>query len=101
MDFFRDYEELEPRKQVLLYDRPTILAYVQHCRAKLADGLASETEVTLTAPCGFARRDFSRAELYVYTLRHVQHHAAALGLHLKQRFGLDLPWFGSGWARSG
>jgi hypothetical protein len=95
--FFRDYEELVDRPQVLMYDRPTIQAYVQHCREKATRTIAEETEASLTAPCGFARREFSRAELYVYTTRHIQHHAAQLILRLRRDFDEDIPWFGSGW----
>ena len=41
--FFRDYEELEDRKQVLLYDRVTLNAYLEHGRAKGEAVLAEET----------------------------------------------------------
>lgn len=95
--FFRDYEELEYRKQVLLYDRVAVKAYLDHCRTKAAAVLAAETAATLGAPCGFPRRDFSRAELYVYTTRHIQHHSAQLALRLRLDHQVDTPWFGSGW----
>ena len=48
-----------------------------------ADMLAGETAETLGAPCGLARRDFSRAELHVVNIRHIQHHAAQLILPLR------------------
>lgn len=95
--YFRDYEELEPRAQVNHYDRRTTLAYLAHCREKGAAMIAAETRETLEGPAGFARRTFSRAELYAYTTRHVQHHAAQLGLRLRADHGVDLPWFGAGW----
>ncbi len=95
--FFRDYEELEDRKQVLLYDRVTIKAYLEHCRTKGQAVLAEETADTLGAPCGFTSREFSRAELYIYTTRHIQHHAAQLALRLRLDYQQDTPWFGSGW----
>ena len=96
--FFRDYEEFEDRAQTLLYDRPTVRRYVEHCRAKAAAALASETAESLSTPAAFARRSFSRAELYVYNTRHVQHHAAAqLSLRLRLDHGIDIPWVGSGW----
>ena len=80
---FRDYEELEDRVQVLLYDKPGIKAYCGHCRNKAAQVVAAETEDSLRAPCGFARKAFSRAELYVVNIRHIQHHAAQLSLRLR------------------
>ncbi|MCG3125687.1 MAG: hypothetical protein CHACPFDD_00512 [Phycisphaerae bacterium] len=96
-EIFRDYEEMEDRPQRLLYDRPAIRAYVQHCRAKAADALAAETSASLSGPCGFPRKTFSRAELYIYNIRHIQHHAAQLSLRLRLDCGADIPWLGSGW----
>ena len=95
--FFRDYEELQDRKPELLYDRPAITRYVAHCRSKASEVIAAETEQTLTARCGFSRRHCSRAELYVYNIRHIQHHAAQLSLRLRLNGGVDIPWIGSGW----
>ena len=96
-DFFREYEELEPRLPVQLYERSAIVTYVAHCRAKALAAIGAEDEASLAAPCGFTRRAFSRAELYVYTLRHIQHHAAQLILRLRLDHGEDVPWFGSRW----
>lgn len=96
-EFFRDYEEFEDRPQQWLYDRPTIRLYVQHCRSKLAETIAAETAASLAAPCGLPRRTFSRAELYVYNTRHIQHHAAQLSLRLRLDHGVDIPWVSSGW----
>jgi len=33
-EFFRDYEELDDRKQKLLYDKESIIAYMAFCRRK-------------------------------------------------------------------
>jgi hypothetical protein len=95
--FFCDYEELQDRKQQLLYDRPTVKAYLDHCRNKASQAIAAETVPTLAGPSGFQRRDISRAELHVYNIRHVQHHAAQLSLRLRIDFNEEVPWFGSGW----
>lgn len=95
--FFRDYEELEDRPQVLLYDKPSIKTYLEHCRKKAADVIAAETAESLAGPSGFERRMFSRAELHVYNIRHIQHHAAQLSLRLRLGFQQDIPWIGSGW----
>jgi hypothetical protein len=90
--FFRDYEELQDKKQELLYDRPTIKKYVEHCRSKAAKVIATETPETFAAPCGFPWLKFSRAELYVYNIRHVQHHAAQLSLRLRLDSTITIPW---------
>jgi hypothetical protein len=96
-DIFRDYEELEDRPQVLLYDKTSIAIYLEHCRNKAAHEITSETADSLAARCGFPRRNMSRAELYVYNLRHIQHHAAQMSLRLRLDFGESIPWVESGW----
>ena len=95
--FFRDYEELKDRKQEFLYGKPTTINYLQHCRGRASEVISAETEETLTGPSGFERRTFSRAELHVYNMRHIHHHAAQLSLRLRQDASVDIPWVGSGW----
>ncbi len=96
-EFFADYEQLEYRTRVGVYDRPSLQKYLVHCRHKAMDAVDSETEQTLAGPSGFERRDFSRGELHVYNIRHIQHHSAQLVLRLRTETGLEIPWFGSGW----
>jgi hypothetical protein len=62
---FRDYEELEDRPQVLLYEKPFIFTYIQHVRHKAQLTLSTESPETLAGPSGFRRRTCSRAELHV------------------------------------
>ena len=95
-DFFGDYEQLQDREPVERYDRPSIRRYMTHCRRKAIDVVAQETPASLAAPAGFERRNFSRVELHVYNIRHIQHHAAQLILRLRADCGVDVPWFGSG-----
>jgi hypothetical protein len=95
--FFRDYEELQSRKQQLLYDRATVNAYLDHCRSKASQAVAAESAQSLAEHCGFERREMSRAELHVYNIRHIQHHAAQLSLRLRIDFGVEVPWVASGW----
>jgi hypothetical protein len=95
--FFGRYEEFEDHEPTRLYDRAGINAYLEHCRSKASQTIAAETADSLCAPCGFARRTFSRAELYVYGIRHIQHHAAQLSLRLRIDAAADIPWVGSGW----
>jgi hypothetical protein len=96
-DFFRDYEEFIDRPPVLLYDRATIQKYIEHCRRKAPLAIAAETADSLAAPCGFPRKSFSRAELHVYSIRHIQHHAAQLSLRLRLDHQIDIPWVRTGW----
>ena len=94
---FRDYEELEKRRQQLFYDRPFIQSYVEHCRDKARAAVTAETEASLAGPSGFPWLKFPRGELYVYNIRHIQHHAAQLSLRLRLDAAEQIPWFGSGW----
>jgi hypothetical protein len=94
---FRDYEELEPRAPVHLYDKAWIKTYLQYCLKRGREVLASETAESLAAKTKFPRKDFSRAELYVYNMRHLQHHSAQLIMRLRLDYEVDAPWFSSGW----
>ena len=96
-DLFGDYEELEPREPVRLYQRDAVMDYLEFCRKKSVDVVASETAESLAGPSGFERRKITRAELHVYNMRHIHHHAAQLSLRLRIDHGIDIPWFGSGW----
>jgi hypothetical protein len=94
---FRDYEEMEDRAQVLLYEKPFVLDYLRHVRRKAQETIARESAEVLAGPSGFARRNCSRAELHVYNIRHIQHHAAQLILRLRLDTEVDIPWVGHAW----
>lgn len=94
---FGDYEEFEDRAQVLCYDRPFIREYLQHCRRKAVEVVGAETADTLHGASGFSWRKCTRAELHIYNIRHIQHHAAQLSLRLRLDANVDIPWIGSGW----
>ena len=96
-ELFGDYEQMEDREPVCLYDKPQIRMYLQHCRDKAIETIALETEESFAEPARFSRRSFSRAELHVYNMRHIQHHAAQLILRLRLDTDVDIPWIGSGW----
>ena len=97
--FFGDYEEFEDRAPVSLYDKTSIKAYVEHCRNKAAEVVGTESTEALGGPSGFAWREFSRAELHIYNIRHIQHHTAMLSLRLRLDANQGIPWIGSGWRR--
>ncbi|HXF82294.1 MAG TPA: DinB family protein [bacterium] len=86
------FEDPVPRS----YDRALLLAYLEFCRRKAAEIVAAETEETLRAAEIFGGA-FSRAELHVYNIRHVHHHAAQLSLRLRLDSGRGVAWVGSGW----
>lgn len=96
-ELFAGYEQLEDREPTSVYTRVQIRTYLKFCREKAKTAIAAETEASLSAPARFARRNFTRAELYVYNMRHIQHHAAQLVLRLRLNTDIDIPWIGSGW----
>src|SRR5262249_31205382 len=78
------------------------LTYVPLVRQKLHDTLTAETAETLAGPSGFSWRKFSRAEMHLYNLRHIQHHVGQMSAYLRRvepaLFGQrELPWIGAGW----
>ena len=74
------------------------LSYLALCRQKAIETLASETPAILQGPSGFSRLPFSRGELHLYNLRHVQHHTGQLSAYLR-RIGKDGRgwWIKTGW----
>lgn len=90
--FFADYEEMEDRKQVNHYEKPALVTYLEFCRAKAREVIAEETNSSLEAAAGFPWLGMSRAEMYAYNLRHIQHHAAQLSLRLRFDHGIDVKW---------
>ncbi len=95
-DYDADYEPFEDREP-RLYGQSSLLTYLEFCRRKVAEVMARETEDTLTGPSGFSYRKFSRAELHVYNIRHIQHHSAQLSLRLRLDTSEGIDWVGSGW----
>ena len=96
-EFFGDYEQLEDREPVCIYEKPPIKKYLAFVRDKAVKTMAKETAESLAAPCQFSYRKLSRAELQVYSIRHIQHHSAQLTLRLRLDAGVDVPWVGAGW----
>lgn len=105
---FRTREQFHPRGMAELDDeypsrrftKRELLAYTAACRAKLdtvlGDGPGAETPEVLSGPSGHTRREFSRAEMHLYNMRHVQHHAGQLSAFLR-RVNVDTRWVGKGW----
>lgn len=95
--WFADYEQLEEREATTIYERADIQRYLRHCRAKAESVVAAETAESLAAPAGVSWRKCTQAELHVYNIRHIQHHAAQLSLRLRLDAGIDIPWISHGW----
>src|SRR6266516_582860 len=80
-------DELDPAG--LLPERPytknELQIYLQHGRKKCRAANEALTDESGCRRCGFEWLDVSVAELLLYNMRHVQHHAAQLNLILRQR----------------
>lgn len=91
---FQDYEELEHVEPRNFYAQHDCRAYLVFCRQKVDAVLGAESMDLLQGDCGFPRRKLSRLELHVYNIRHIQHHAAQLGLRFQLAGGYPLDWVG-------
>jgi hypothetical protein len=60
------------------------LAYLVVCRQKLLETIGSETPGSLQGASGFSRLPFSRGELHLSNIRHVQHHTGQLRAYLRR-----------------
>lgn len=95
---FAGYEQLERVTPVGTYEKQFLEQYLGHCRTKAKSVMGNETEEEWKEPAGFPwLASSSRAEVHVYNIRHIQHHAAQLILHLRKEATFDLPWVKSGW----
>jgi hypothetical protein len=64
--------------------RDETLTYLATCRRKMLETLAAETAESLQGESGFSQMPFSRGELHVSSIRHVQHHAGQLSAYLRR-----------------
>lgn len=60
------------------------LAYLVICRRKMLETLASETLESLQRESGFSWLPFTRGELHLANIRHVQHHTGQLSAYLRR-----------------
>lgn len=70
-----------------VYARPELLGYLDRCRRTCQATIEALTPETARRTCRFPWGELAFAELLLYTLRHVQEHAAQLHLFLGQRAG--------------
>jgi len=92
------YEEFPSRR----FDKSEITEYLVMCRKKATETLASETRESLERESGFHWLPFSRGELHVYNIRHVQHHTGQLSAYLRRidpalQDPKAVRWVGTGW----
>ena len=94
-----EFNEEHPSR---LFTPAELLRYIDICRDKAREIFAAETAEFLQTPSGISWIPFSRAELHLYNLRHLQHHTGQLGAYLRKAIPTlqsqkSLPWIRTGW----
>ncbi len=86
--------ELDPagRMPERPYTKDELRAYLAHCREKCQTTVLAMTDEQARRPCRLSLGELSFAELLLYTMRHVQEHAAQLNLLLGQKIGSSPGW---------
>jgi hypothetical protein len=93
-EMFRDYEELEYKKAEQLYSKEEIKLYLDFCYDKINIFFEELTTDMYTKNSG--HKNLNIFELLLDIMRHVQHHAAQLGLRIQQITGKELKWISQG-----
>jgi len=75
-----------------VYTKDKLQSYLEHDRKKCRATIKALTDDKADQLCGFERIEGSVAELHLYNMRHVQHHAAQLNLILRQTIDSAPRW---------
>ena len=73
------------------YDKDSVLEYLAFCQRQVAERVP---QVNWEAACGFDWLPFSKLELQVYTIRHIQQHTGELMERLGARADVEINWVG-------
>ena len=73
------------------YDRQTVLEYLAFCQQQVAKRVP---QVNLESASGFDWLPFSKFELQIYTIRHLQQHTGELMERVGTRAGVQIDWVG-------
>lgn len=74
------------------YTQDQLLTYLNHCRQKCRTTIAETSDEAALRRCTFGWGEVSFIELLLYTMRHVQGHAAQLNMALGQATGAAPGW---------
>ena len=75
-----------------VYSKKELQKYLEHGREKCRAMISAMTEEKANRRCGFNWLDISIAEVLLYNMRHVQHHAGQLNLILSQNVDSAPRW---------
>jgi hypothetical protein len=73
------------------YTREEVLEYLAFCQQQVEDKVP---QLNLDAESGFYWLPLNKAELQIYSIRHLQQHAGELMERLGSRAGVDIDWVG-------
>ena len=87
-------DELDPAGLLpeRIYTKEELQKYLEYGRKKSKSTIKALTDAIVKERCGFEWIEGNIAELYLYNLRHVQHHAAQLNLILRQAMDSAPRW---------
>ena len=77
------------------YTQAEVLEYLAFCGE---EGQAKQAEMEFWGPSGFAWLPFTKLELQIYIIRHLQQHTGELGARLSSR-GVEIGWVSTGAAQ--
>ncbi len=83
--------ELSDEYPSRIFTKAELLAYVEFCNERVKASLSAETPASLRRPSGFSWVKINRAELPIYSLRHLQHHVGQLTAYLR-RVNIGTRW---------
>lgn len=82
----------QPQPAVQPPDQALVLEYLALCEQQVRERVAA---VNLAAASGFAWLPFSKLELQIYTIRHLQQHTGELTERLSSRAARAVDWVGA------
>ena len=87
-------EEMDPAGRIpeRTYTKEELLLYLEHGRQKAHNIIMNLTDEQASKRGKFTRVEMTFEELLLYTMRHVQHHAAQLNLVLRRETGTGPRW---------
>ena len=90
-------EEMDPAGVLpdRVYTKDELLTYLKFGREKCRTIIANLTEEKAQQRIKSGWMDFSKVELLIYTMRHVQHHAGQLYMMLRQSIDSAPRWVGT------
>lgn len=74
------------------YTQESVLEYLTFCQHEVRQKLA---HMNLEAASGFDWLPFSKFELHIYSIRHIQQHVGELMERLGSGAGIDIDWVGA------